>query len=82
MPRQCNIPNLPVELRAQLIMEVLTYLNDYQWYWDHPRPCSAIAELCRAIALGRAAHSFASTKLQQRLAKNVGLWMKVEPYYD
>lgn len=77
------VPDLSREVRADLMFEILQYLENFQErIWDRPGPSSAVAELLRAIAKGTHAHSFSSTWLQQVLRKMPTLWERVDPYYN
>lgn len=82
MPRQ-PVPELTREQRANLILEILMYLENFQSrIWDRVRPASAVAELLRAIAKNGHAHEFAASWLIQVLRKAPPLWEKIKPYYE
>lgn len=82
MPRK-PVPVLSKEAKAELILEILMYLENFQErIWDRQGPTSAVAELLRGIAKGSHAHAFRSTWLQQVLVKVPSLWEKVRPYYE
>lgn len=81
MPR-ANIPDLPMEIRTQLVTEIVLYTNDKNRVWDYTTASAALAELVRAIILGRPAPKYASTYLIQTLKKMPDLWAKLKAYYE
>lgn len=82
MPR-IPVPALSREAKADLIFEILMYLENFQErIWSRQGPTSAVAELLRAVAKDSHAHSFRSTRLQAVLKKVPSLWEKVRFYYE
>ncbi len=79
---QAPIPEISQEARAQLIMDILQYLDPLDRIWDHVRVTSHVAELVRAIAMGKPANPYASTWVIQILKKMPPLWERVKIYYE
>jgi len=84
MPSQLiPIPELSKEARANLMLEVLMYLENFQErIWARSGPTAGVADLLRAIAKGHYAESYHSTWLQQVLRKMPSLWERTRPYYE
>ncbi len=79
---QAPIPEISQEARAQLIMDILVYLDPLDRIWDHVRVTSHVAELLRSIAMGEPANVYASTWVIQILKKMPPLWERVKIYYE
>lgn len=77
------VPALSREAKAELIFEILMYLENFQErIWNRQGPTSAVAELLRGIAKDDHAHSFRSSWLVGVLRKVPSLWEKVRLYYE
>ena len=80
MPKY-ELPNLPEELRAQLIMELYKFAAVRERIWKYNAPAASLAELTKAIATNTRTESYSlSTFLTQELNKAPELHEKVKPF--
>lgn len=84
MPSQLvPVPELSREAKANLMMEILMYLENFpDRIWNRTTPRAGVADLLRGIAKGQHASAYNATWLKQVLKKMPDLWERVSPYFE
>lgn len=81
MPRiKIPIPDLPEEVRAQLIMRLMKFAFDKGPIWNYDRPSASLADLVSAIATGTKMRYGMAPYLTGQLNKDPELKSLIEPY--